>query len=216
MAIRHVLWDNDGVLVDTEEGYFLATRRVLAKLGITLDLERYMALRSRGWSAWQLADEAGIDRGVIEQHRALRDDLYQEFIRSREVEIPGVAEIVAALARSHRMAIVTTSKRRDFDLIHREGRIVRHMEFVLTRENFAKEKPAPDGYLAALARFGASPDEAVVVEDSKQGLDAARAAGIRCLIVHNSFFGPAHDFAGAAAVLRSIDEVPNAIARLRG
>jgi len=101
-------------------------------------------------------------------------------------------------------------------LIHRSRRIVRHMEFVLTRENFAREKPHPDGYLAALERFGATPEEAVVVEDSKQGLDAARAAGLACLIVHNRFFGPRQDFTGAAAMLRSIDEVPDAIAALRG
>jgi len=55
-----------------------------------------------------------------------------------------------------------------------------------------------------------------VVEDSKQGLDAARAAGVRCLIVHNGFFGSSHDFAGASAVLGSIDELPDAIARLSG
>ena len=97
------------------------------------------------------------------------------------------------------MAIVTTAKRRDFELIHRERRIVRHMEFVLTGEDYQPHKPAPDGYLAALSRFGASADEAVVIEDSKQGLDAARAAGLRCVIVHNKFFGSAHDFDGAYA-----------------
>lgn len=216
MAIKYVLWDNDGVLVDTEEGYFQATQRVLADLGIELAIEPYMHLRARGGSAWDLAEEAGIERSVIERHRSVRDQHYQTFIRSREVEIPGVHDVVSRLAGAHRMAIVTTSKRRDFELIHRSGRIVRHMEFVLTRENFTREKPHPDGYLAALERFGATPEEAVVVEDSKQGLDAARAAGLACLIVHNRFFGPRQDFTGAAAMLRSIDEVPDAIAALRG
>ena len=214
--IRYIFWDNDGVLVDTEEGYFQATRGVLAELGIGLEREPYMALRARGGTAWQLAEAAGVPPAAIEQHRAVRDERYQQFIRSREVEIPGAAQVVAALGRSHRMAVVTTSKRRDFEVIHRERRIVRHMEFVLTRENFARGKPAPDGYLAALARFGATPDQTVVVEDSKQGLDAARAAGVRCLIVHNGFFGSSHDFAGASAVLGSIDELPDAIARLSG
>jgi HAD superfamily hydrolase (TIGR01509 family) len=216
MTIKYVLWDNDGVLVDTEEGYFLATQRVLADLGITLAIEPYMHLRARGASAWELAEAAGIDRSVIEHHRSLRDQHYQAFIRSREVEIPGVHDVVSRLAGAHRMAVVTTSKRRDFELIHRSGRIVRHMEFVLTRESFAREKPHLDGYLAALERFGAAPQEAVVVEDSRQGLDAARAAGLACLIVHNRFFGPRQDFSGAVAVLRSIDEVPNAIAALCG
>jgi len=216
MSIRFVLWDNDGVLVDTEEGYFLATQAVLAGLGIRLELEPYRHLRARGGSAWELVQEAGFDRRVVDQHRTLRDERYQQFIRSTDVEIPGVVDVVAKLSRAYRMAVVTTSKLRDFELIHRERRIVQHMEFVLTRERFAKEKPAPDGYLAALERFGASADEAIVIEDSKQGLESARAAGLRCLVVHNRFFGPAHDFAGAVAVLRSIDEVPDAIASLCG
>ena len=61
MAIRFVLWDNDGVLVDTEEGYYLATRRALAEIGIELDLAHYHRLRAQGVTSWTLAEEAGID-----------------------------------------------------------------------------------------------------------------------------------------------------------
>ena len=92
------------------------------------------------------------------------------------------------MAATYRMAVVTTAKRRDFELIHRERRIVRHMEFVLTGDDYQPHKPHPAGYLAALERFGAAADEAVVIEDSKQGLDAARGAGLACLIVHNPVF----------------------------
>ncbi len=216
MTIRYVLWDNDGVLVDTEVGYFEVTREVFAELGISLERDHYMRLRSRGESAWQLVAQTGVGAATIARHRADRDQRYRRFIRAHDVEIAGAADIVATLARSYRMAIVTTSKRRAFELIHRQRRIVRHMAFVLTQEDVVNEKPAPDGYLAALERFGANAAETVVVEDSKQGLDAARAAGLTCVIVRNRFFGDAHDFTGAAAVLGSIDEVPNAITGLIG
>lgn len=215
MAVRFVLWDNDGVLVDTEEGYYLATQRALAELGVVLELPIYHRMRAQGVTTWTLARQAGIEAPKIEKQRGLRDRYYQQFIRSRNLEIAGVRDVVASMAESYRMAIVTTAKRRDFELIHRERRIVRHMEFVLTGDDFEPHKPAPDGYLAALARFGASPDEALVIEDSKQGLDAARAAGLRCLIVHNRFFGTAHDFAGATRVLESVTDVPDVIAGLQ-
>jgi HAD superfamily hydrolase (TIGR01509 family) len=182
MTIRFVLWDNDGVLVDTEEGYYLATRRALAEIGIVLDLDVYHRLRAVGATSWTVAEQAGIDPATIRKQRDLRDDYYQQFIRSGQLEVAGVVDVVAAMTASYRMAIVTGAKRRDFDLIHRERRIVRHMEFVLAREDYEVEKPAPDGYLGALERFGAAPDETIVIEDSKQGLDAARAAGLRCLI----------------------------------
>ncbi len=91
-----------------------------------------------------------------------------------------------------------------------QRRIVRHMEFVLTREDFVARKARIPTDISRRSNDSVrTPDEAVVVEDSKQGLDAARAAGIACVIVHNRFFGTAHDFTGATAVLRSIDEVPH-------
>ena len=56
------------------------------------------------------------------------------------------------------MAIVTTSKRRDFELIHRERPIIRYMDFVLTIEDYSRAKPDPEPYLTALKRFRARPD----------------------------------------------------------
>ncbi len=160
------------------------------------------------------ASQAGIDSAIIDRQRNLRDGYYQQFIRSRNLEIEGVHDTIASMTSAFRMAIVTTAKRRDFELIHRERRIVRHMEFVLTGDDYQPHKPAPDGYLAALERFGATAEETVVVEDSKQGLDAARAAGLRCLIVHNPFFGTAHDFDGATRVLDSVAGVPRTLYEL--
>jgi beta-phosphoglucomutase-like phosphatase (HAD superfamily) len=119
--------------------------------------------------------------------------------------------VLSELYGRYRMAIVTTSKRQNFELLHADNSLLRHMEFALTREDFVGGKPAPDGYVAALERFGAAPDEAIVVEDSAQGLNAARSAGIRCVIVRNAFFRDAHTFDGAARVLDSIAELPAAI-----
>jgi HAD superfamily hydrolase (TIGR01509 family) len=214
MPLRYVLWDNDGVLVDTEEGYFRATQRALDECGVRLERAPYLELRARGASAWDMPDVRRLGDAAVVRHRALRDEYYQQFIRGEALEIAGVRDVLAALARHYRMAIVTTCKRRDFDVIHRERALIRHMEFVLTREDFVNEKPAPDGYLAALERLGATAEEAVVVEDSAQGLGAARAAGLRCVIVRNRFFGAAHDFDGAAAVLESIAHLPDALQRL--
>ena len=66
MAIRFVLWDNDGVLVDTEEGYYLATRRALAEIGVALELANYHRLRAQGVTSWTLAEAAGIDPVTID------------------------------------------------------------------------------------------------------------------------------------------------------
>jgi HAD superfamily hydrolase (TIGR01509 family) len=105
------------------------------------------------------------------------------------------------------MAIVTTSTRAHFELIHKNRLLMRFMDFVLTREDYLLSKPDPEPYLLALRSFGASADECLVVEDSQRGLQAARAAGIDCAIVHNDFTA-SHDFSGASHLLQSIAEVP--------
>ncbi len=214
MPLRYVLWDNDGVLVDTEEGYFLASRRALAECGIRLAREAYMHMRASGGSVWELPEVTGLGRATIERQRTLRDAYYQQFIRGGSHEVAGVRSVLEELSKCYRMAIVTTSKRRDFDAIHRERTLLPYMEFVLTREDFVMGKPSPDGYLAALDRLRADPDDAIVVEDSAQGLNAARAAGLRCVIVRNRFFGSAHAFDGALEVVESIGELPGVMARI--
>jgi len=208
---RYIFWDHDGVLVDTEEWYFQATQRALAEVGVELQRADYHKFRARGGTAWDLARQAGVAEPVIAQHRAHRDAYYQEYLLREEIEIPGVEEVLALLKERYKMAIVTTSKRTDFDLIHRSRPIVKYMEFVLTVEDYEKEKPSPAPYLAALRRFGAAPGEAIVVEDSEQGLKAARAAGIECVIIRNHFFADAHDFTGARRVIASIHELPKVL-----
>ena len=151
---RYILWDHDGVLVDTEPLYYEAT---LARLHVPLPLQGYLADMARGRTAWERARERGIDELTIRRHRETRDREYQHLLQARDIEIPGVESLLAALARDYAMAIVTTAKRADFELIHRERDIVRHMDFVLTSGDYARAKPAPDPYLAALGRFRARP-----------------------------------------------------------
>jgi HAD superfamily hydrolase (TIGR01509 family) len=206
-----ILWDHDGVLVDTEEWYYLATQRALAELGIYLERDQYHRFRADGKSSWDLARQAGISDKEIARHKANRDFYYQDYLRNEHIKIPGVIDVLEKLHRHCRMAIVTTSKRTDFELIHRSREITRYMEFALTVEDYQNEKPAPDPYLAGLARFGAMPRDAVVVEDSEQGLRAAQAAGIKCFIVKNRFFGNSHNFSGAKRVISSIRELPDAL-----
>jgi HAD superfamily hydrolase (TIGR01509 family) len=208
---RYIFWDHDGVLVDTEEWYFQATRRALSEVGVDLQRADYHEFRARGQTAWDLARQAGVPEPVIAQHRAHRDAYYQEYLLREEIAIPGVEEVLALLKDRYKMAIVTTSKRTDFDLIHRLRSIVKYMEFVLTVEDYEKEKPSPEPYLSALRRFGIAPGAAVVVEDSEQGLKAAQAAGIECIIIRNHFFADAHDFAGARRVIASIRELPEVL-----
>lgn len=204
---KYLLFDHDGVLVDTEHWYFEASRRALAELGIDLELRLYLQNMAQGISTWSLAMTRGIEAALIDRQRERRNRYYQEYLQREDIEIPGVEPVLRGLAEHYRMAIVTTSKRRDFDLIHRGRNIVPLMDFALTREDYHRAKPDPEPYRTALARFGARPDEALVVEDSERGLRSAVAAGIECVVVANQFTR-SHDFSAATYRIRSLAELP--------
>ena len=208
---KYILFDHDGVLVDTEFWYYKAGERALAE-------HRYRRWTrtstsgtwSQGWGTWAQARAAGIDEQTISRQREVRDAYYQEYLRTEAIEIEGVVEALAELSQYVRMAIVTTAKRVDFELIHEKRQIRQFMDFVLVREDYKLAKPHPEPYLTGLRRFGATREETLVVEDSSRGLNSAVAAGIDCAVVHHDFTST-HDFSQASYRIETLMELKDIV-----
>ena len=207
---RFILFDHDGVLVDTEFWYYKAGERALADIGFILDRDQYVRDMTQGLATWGQARAAGIDEQTISRQREVRNVYYQKYLRTEDIEIKGVLETLDVLAAEHRMAVITTSKPPDFALIHDRRSILDHMEFYFTREDYERAKPHPEPYLRGLQRFGATAAETVVVEDSARGMNSAIAAGIDCIVVANEFT-EAHDLSKATAKVATFRELPSAI-----
>ncbi len=210
---KYILFDHDGVLVETEQWYYLANKRALASLGFDLPRDQYVANMANGVSAWEAARSSGRSQTDIQRGRERRNRYYQEYLTTEDIEIEGVLQTLAALADTYRMAIVTTSKRPDFELIHEQRSILDYMEFHLTEEDYERAKPLPEPYLRGLERFGATAAETVVIEDSARGLKSAVAAGIDCIVVANEFTA-AHDLSQATASVATFADLPAAIREL--
>jgi HAD superfamily hydrolase (TIGR01509 family) len=207
---KYILFDHDGVLVDTESWYYQAGERALADIGFTLDKDQYLRDMNQGLGTWTQARAAGIDEQTIGRQREARDEYYQEYLRTEAIEIEGVVETLAELKKYARMAIVTTAKRADFEIIHEKRQVRDFMDFVLVREDYDRAKPHPEPYLTGLKRFGATREETLVVEDSARGLSSAVAAGIDCVIVHNDFT-ETHDFSRASHRIETLIELKDII-----
>lgn len=207
---EYILFDHDGVLVDTEFWYYKAGERALADVGLTLDKDQYLRDMNQGLGTWTQARAAGIDEQTISRQRVARDDYYQEYLRKEAIEIEGVVEALAELSKYVRMAIVTTAKRRDFEAIHEKRQMRQFMDFVLVREDYKLAKPHPEPYLTGLKRFGATKEETLVVEDSARGLNSAVAAGIDCAIVYNDFT-KSHDFSQASHRIEALIELKDIV-----
>ena len=207
---KYILFDHDGVLVDTEFWYFRAGERALADIGLTLDKDQYLRDMTQGLATWAQARAAGIDEQTISRQREVRNAYYQEYLRTEAIEIEGVVEALAELSKYVRMAIVTTCKRADFEIIHEQRQIRRFMDFVLAREDYQLTKPHPEPYLTGLKCLGATKKETLVVEDSCRGLNSAVAAGIDCVIVHNDFTRT-QDFSQASYRIETLIELKDII-----
>ena len=208
-----ILWDNDGVLVDTEGLYFRATKAVLETVGIDLTPEQFkeISLR-RGESTFTLAAEARIAAAEIACLRAERDRVYSEMLATTPCVIDGAEEVLRSLHGRVRMGVVTSTRRKHFDIAHAKSGLTKYLDFVLTFEDYRHTKPHPESYLTAMARHGLHPEECIVVKDSERGLAAATAAGLPCLIVLSEWTKDG-DFRGACRVLESIREVPSEVAK---
>jgi HAD superfamily hydrolase (TIGR01509 family) len=214
--LKAILWDNDGVLVDTEGLYFEATRQTLADAGVELTRALYADISLRqGRSAFDLLRERGASDDTIEQARTTRDDRYSALLQSRPLLIDGVEETLASLHGSIRMGVVTSSRKVHFDVIHRSTGILGYFELVLTREDYRLSKPDPEPYRTALGLVGLAAQECVVVEDTERGMLSAVAAGIPCLVIPNAL-NREGDFSPARAVLTNIRDVAQVVARMRG
>ncbi|MEA1914499.1 MAG: HAD family phosphatase [Campylobacterota bacterium] len=203
---KYILFDNDGVLVETEIWYYEANKKALSELNVELTFDTYMGIMARGGTAWEVATKKGISKTVIDAKRFERDIYYQEFLQSKPIEIDGVVDVLKELKKDFNMGIVTTSRRVDFDLIHNSRPIIEQMDFTLCVEEYSHAKPHPAPYLAGMKKFNALANECIVVEDSQRGLSSAVAAGIDCAIVHNEFT-KTHNFSKATHRIQSLKEL---------
>jgi len=211
---KYLLFDNDGVLVETEKWYYEANKKSLKEIDIELRFDVYMEIMARGGTAWEVAKKHGFSQSIIDEQRRRRDIYYREFISTQTIEIDGVVDVLEELSSEYRFGIVTTSRRVDFDLIHSKREIVKYMDFTLCVEEYPRSKPHADPYLAGMKRFNAFNDECLIIEDSQRGLSSAVNAGIECVIVENEFTA-SHDFSNATYMIRKLQELPSLLRSLQ-
>jgi HAD superfamily hydrolase (TIGR01509 family) len=204
---RAILWDNDGVLVDTERCYFEACRETLAQVEVELTEALYFdhwLASARGVA--HLAAARGIGEARIAELQRDRDAAYERQLERQSWAIDGVREILQSLRPHFTMGIVTSSSRNHFEVIHRRTGFLELFDFALTAEDYARCKPDPEPYLAGIARTGLGVDECLAIEDAPRGLASAIAAGLDCWIVPTPLTAGA-DFSGAARILGSAAEI---------
>ncbi|MAB07046.1 MAG: phosphatase [Rhodobacteraceae bacterium] len=211
MTLRALLFDVDGTLAETEEAHRQAFDETFAAEGLDWRWSRddYRRLlrttggkeRIRAYLAETGAPGDAVDVAALHAEKTAR---YVSLLERGGLELrEGVAELMdAGRTAGLRLAIATTTSRPNVEALCRccWGRPAEEMfEVIAAGDKVAAKKPAPDVYTLALARLGIAAEAALALEDSRNGVLAARAAGLR-VIVRPSIYTIGEDFAGAETV----------------
>ncbi|ASQ91744.1 haloacid dehalogenase [Prosthecochloris sp. GSB1] len=185
--MKAILWDNDGLLLDSEALFFELTRSVFSGLGFELTTEYWgIEYLSRARRTRQLARELGMSPDLVEKAVEMRDRRFFDALQRPIPLRPAVRETLDALSGRFRHAVVTGSPREKVELMHRHSGLEGYFEQVVTCDDVEETKPHPEPYFAAMRKLGLGPGECLAVEDSERGLDSAHAAGVKCVVVPNS------------------------------
>ena len=205
--VEAVLWDNDGVLVDSETLFFETTRTAFARLELDLTPEVWgKHYLGEGKKSREVAALLGALGGRIAPMLKERDQDYLQRLRQAPPLQPNVRETLFRLSGRVRMAMVTGCHRDQLQLMHASSGLLGFFDAIIKGDDCPNPKPHPDVYLAGLKALGALAERCLAVEDSGRGLAAARAAGIPCIVVPTKLTRML-DFSGALAVEPDVSAV---------
>src|SRR5437763_10139641 len=188
-VIRAVIFDMDGLIIDTEWPDYQSWQELYAEHGHDLPLAEWVPYVGLWGPPLNLLERLagligeGADRGALRERRRARCD---ELVREGLTPMPGFDALIERLtAHDYRRGLASTSSRDWVDFIV-DGLGVRHrFDALVAGDEVSARKPAPDVYLRAAERLGVAPEECVALEDSAPGVASARAAGMACVAVPN-------------------------------
>jgi len=191
-AIRAIVFDFDGVLADSEPLHLRAYQEVLTPIGVTLTREEYYA-RYLGYDDegvfTKIASANGLQMdpqqiaALIEQKTRVFDDM----MAAGEMLYPAARACVERMASRFPLGIASGALRHEIEAILRSGKLDRHFRFIVASGETPEGKPAPDPYRRAAELHGLPPDCCLAIEDSRWGIESARAAGLWCIGITSTY-----------------------------
>ncbi|WP_041972776.1 HAD family phosphatase [Geobacter sp. OR-1] len=215
--LKGVIFDFDGVIVDTEPLHYRSFQVVLEPLGLGYSweayVERYMGFDDR--DAFVEAFRAGgrtLDHDALEELIALKAKLFQDVVAGGVTAYPGVVDLISALSSELPLAICSGALRSDIEPILHQLAIDNAFSAMVTAEEVAASKPDPASYALAAKKLavafpgsGILPSGCVAIEDTPAGIASAAGAGIPVLAVTNSY--PAEQLGSAQRIVSSLADI---------
>jgi HAD superfamily hydrolase (TIGR01509 family) len=207
-GIEAVVFDLDGILVQSEELWDAARRELADEHGIEWPdgaTDAMMGMSSKEWSKY-VHDEVGVPDPPEEINRKVLAWVEKRY-RDDLPWIPGAREAVKRMAEAFPLGLATSSNREIIDIVVEEGGFADLIGTTVSSEEVERGKPAPDVYVEVMKRMGVGPSNTAAIEDSTNGLLAAHNAGMRVIAIPNDAHPPAEKGLKVADVV--LDSIEN-------
>lgn len=210
--IRGVLFDMDGVLIDSEEFICRAVIEMFGEKGIIVSPDDFKPFVGMGENRYigGVAEKYNINLDIREA-KTRTYHIYERIVRGLIKPLPGSMEFINKCREAGlKMAIATSADKFKMEVNMREiGLSEKNFDTLVNGLEVKRKKPFPDIYIRAAEKIGLKPDVCLVVEDAVSGVRAAKAAGCRCLAVTTSF--KQSELAEADWICNSLSEAPEEV-----
>jgi len=215
--LKAIIIDFNGVILDDEPLHFAAMRDTVADFGVDLTRDIY-------WDKYLPLDDVRCLEAVCRDHSirlsgedqksalARKSQRYRQLLQEHFTLFPGAVRFVKAAAGRYPLALASGARREEIESTLDSAGLRRYFVIIVAAEDFAQGKPHPESFLLALERLNATmdtppiqPEECLVIEDSVGGIQGARAAGMPCMAVANSY--PKEKLQAANRIVTSLEDV---------
>jgi beta-phosphoglucomutase len=206
-ALQAIIWDMDGVIVDSSEEHRRSWQQLAAEEGVMFSDADFWS--TFGWSNAAIIPRfwgADLSREQIDALAHRKEIYLRALLRERMVALPGALELMQAAHEANlKQSLASSAPVENIRLISDLLGLHRWLDAVVSGDRLPRGKPAPDIFLLAAEQLGVAPNQCLVIEDAPAGVAAAKAAGMCCLAVTTSHQAPV--LAGADRIVTSLKEV---------
>jgi beta-phosphoglucomutase len=202
-----VLWDMDGVIVDSAWHHMRSWQETFHQTGITFTEENFkhvFGMRNDEIIRSMLGNEFTQEK--FEAIASAKEVAFRRLIRGSVKALPGAKQLLSSLNdEGFLQALVSSTPMENIELITGELGVKQYFREIISGYDVTEGKPSPQGYLLAARRLGIKPGHCVVIEDAVAGMMAAKNGGMKCIAVTNTH--PSQSLAGADLIVSSLEEV---------
>jgi len=202
-----IIWDLDGVIVDSAPFHFEAWREFTAAKGkefIHKDFRKVFGMRNEDILVYIFGEK--LEPGLLKTWSDEKEERFRQLIQSKVKPFPGALKLVGNLhAVGYKQAVASSTPLKNIHLILRALTIADFFDAIISGEEVARGKPDPEAFLRAAMCMALVPDTCLVIEDSVAGIAAAKKAGMRAIAITNTV--PREKLASADQVVQSLEEV---------